>query len=104
MNLRALPGTDHPISSTSAPLPALAHAAEQRLWRSGYLALRNVSCRACDGVVSLHGCLPSYYLKQVAQELASGVEGARLVINRIEVLAPAGRQRQGPETLAGQLV
>ena len=38
-----------------------------------------------DGVAYLHGCLPSYYLKQLAQEIAAGVEGVRLVINKIEV-------------------
>jgi len=98
MNLLTLPGADHEIDE--CPPPAVAYEAEERLRRSGYLALRDVSCLASDGVLSLHGCLPSYYLKQVAQELAAGVDGARHVINRIEVLAPAGRARQGHGTLA----
>ena len=42
----------------------------------------------------LHGCLPSYYLKQLAQEIAAGVEGVRLVVNKIEVTAPARRRRE----------
>jgi osmotically-inducible protein OsmY len=99
MTVLPLAGTEHEISRALS-LGAVAHEAAERLWRSGYLALRDVSCVADDGVVSLHGCLPSYYLKQVAQEIAAGVEGARQVINRIEVLATTGRPRRGQETLA----
>jgi osmotically-inducible protein OsmY len=46
-------------------------------------------------VVYLHGCLPSYYLKQLAQELANRVEGVHHVINRIEVFTPSGRMSRG---------
>ena len=63
--------------------------------RYSYLALRDVSCMACDDVVYLHGRLPSYFLKQVAQEIAAGVEGVRLVINRIDVRRQA---RARPES------
>jgi hypothetical protein len=45
-------------------------------------------------VIYLRGRLPSYYLKQVAQETVGGVKGVRHVVNRIEVCAPrAGRDR-----------
>jgi osmotically-inducible protein OsmY len=40
-------------------------------------------------VVYLHGRLPSYFLKQLAQEITAGVDGVRRVINRIDVLRPA---------------
>lgn len=66
--------------------------AEDRLRRSGYLAMSNVSCDAHEGVVYLYGRLPSYYLKQIAQAVAAGVEGVRRVVNRIEVCAPARPQ------------
>jgi osmotically-inducible protein OsmY len=92
MSLLALPGAEYK-STPSVQLAGVAHEATERLWRSGYLALREVSCAASDGVVWLHGCLPSYYLKQVAQEIAAGVTGAKHVINRIEVLATTGRGR-----------
>jgi osmotically-inducible protein OsmY len=71
--------------------------AEQRLRRSSYLALQDVRCIATDDAVYLYGCLPSFYLKQVAQEIAAGVEGVHRVINRIEVLGPAAgpRSRRG---------
>lgn len=69
--------------------PAIHKMAEERLWSSGYLSLRDVACVACDDVLYLHGRLPSYFLKQLAQEIAAGVEGVRRVINRIDVLRPA---------------
>ena len=58
-----------------------------RLRRSGYLALRDVSCGLRGGVLSLHGRLPTYYLKQVAQAIAAEVEGVSSVVNRINVVA-----------------
>ena len=68
------------------PQARIQKVIEDRLWRSGYLALRNVSCLAQDDEVHLLGRVPSYFLKQIAQEIAGGVEGVRQVINRIDVL------------------
>lgn len=59
---------------------------EQRLGASGYLALRRIDCACEDGVLSLRGCVPTYYLKQVAQSIAGTVDGVRRVDNRIEVV------------------
>lgn len=67
-------------------------AVEQRLGSSGYLALRRVRCE-CDGdVLSLRGCVPSYFLKQVAQAIAGDTAGIRRVDNQIQVLSPASRR------------
>jgi osmotically-inducible protein OsmY len=90
------------LTTASEQFPALGRSAEELLRRSGYLSLRDVSCIASDDIVYLHGCLPSYYLKQLAQELAAGVEGVQCVINRIEVLRPATRKRPDHEWLAGE--
>jgi osmotically-inducible protein OsmY len=102
MKLLALPCANQKTSA-SAQLPALAHEALERIRRSGYLALRDISCGGSDGVVFLDGCLPSYYLKQVAQEIAGGVEGARHVVNRIEVRARAEHARPGPTILGKRI-
>jgi len=75
----------NPETSTSPHIPAIVREAEERLGRSRYTALRDVSCLASDGILYLHGRLPSQYLKQVAQEVASGAGGVRHVVNRIEV-------------------
>lgn len=67
-------------------------AVEQRLGSSGYLALRRVRCE-CDGdVLSLRGCVPSYFLKQVAQTIAGDTAGIRRVDNQIQVLSPTARR------------
>jgi osmotically-inducible protein OsmY len=79
---------------------APAQETEARFRRSGYLALRDVTCVARDGVVHLHGCLPSYYLKQVAQSIASAIDGVLSVSNHIEVIAPAVHSPTGRDRVA----
>ena len=64
-----------------------AERAEVRLRGNSYLALKNISCKCQNGVLTLNGCLPSYYLKQVAQTAVAGVEGVKRIENRIEVVA-----------------
>jgi osmotically-inducible protein OsmY len=69
--------------------------ARHRLHRAGYLALRDIACDADGDALRLRGRLPTYYLKQLAQELAAEVEGVGRVINQIQVSAPAGRPPTG---------
>jgi osmotically-inducible protein OsmY len=68
---------------------------ESRLRRSGYLALRDVTCEVQAGIARLRGRLPSYYLKQMAQAIVADVEGVRRVVNLIEVVVPSSRPSQG---------
>jgi hypothetical protein len=77
-------------------VPGLAERAQDRLRSNPYLALKNVSCEWGAGedqesVLVLSGCLPSYYLKQVAQTVVAQVEGVRRIDNRIQVVSPAPR-------------
>jgi osmotically-inducible protein OsmY len=51
----------------------------------------NVDCH--DGAVTLFGMVPSREAKSTAAEIARGVSGARRVVNRIEVVSPANRDR-----------
>jgi hypothetical protein len=62
-----------------------ADLAERALRNSPYLALRNVACDCRGGVLTLRGCLPTYYLKQVAQAVVARIDGVRQVVNDIEV-------------------
>jgi hypothetical protein len=75
--------------------PAPADLAERRLRSNPYLALKNVSCELRDAVLVLRGCLPSYYLKQIAQEAVAALEGVERIDNQIQVVTPAGPSRQG---------
>jgi CheY-like chemotaxis protein len=70
----------------TASAPGVAERAEGRLRRNAYLALKNITCECRDGVLTLRGSLPTWYLKQVAQATVAGVEGVGRVENRIEVV------------------
>ena len=63
---------------------------EERHRRSGYPVLREVSRDGHDELIHLRGPIPSHYLKQVAQAVVGKIEGGRLIINHIEVVAPTG--------------
>jgi hypothetical protein len=62
--------------------------AEKALHNAPYLPLRNVTCRIADGSLELHGRLPSYYLKQVAQTVVISATRVLPISNRIEVVGP----------------
>ena len=50
-----------------------------------YPALRHISCVLDDGVLTLQGRVPSYYLKQIAQTLVRPLEGVRVIHNELDV-------------------
>jgi osmotically-inducible protein OsmY len=51
----------------------------------GFHCLSRLSVAVEDGLVVLSGQVPTFYLKQIAQELARHVDGVREVANRISV-------------------
>ncbi len=53
-----------------------------------YLALENIFCDSLGGVLALRGCLPTYYLKQIAQEVVARLEGVEAIDNQIQVVTP----------------
>ena len=84
-----------PATETPNPQPAPADLAERCLRSNPYLALKNVTCEWLDGVLVLRGCLPTYYLKQIAQEAVASLEGVERIDNQIQVVTPALPSRQG---------
>jgi osmotically-inducible protein OsmY len=87
----------HPSSQPVGPAVGVAERAEVRLHGHSYLALRDISCDYHDGVLTLRGRLPTYYLKQRAQEAVAGIGGVKRVANEIEVAAPdRGTPEGGP--------
>lgn len=77
------------------PQPVPVDVAERCLRSNPYLALKNVSCDWLGGVLVLRGCLPSYYLKQLAQEAVASLKGVARIDNQIQVVTPALPSRQG---------
>jgi hypothetical protein len=82
------PGAVRPTSSAGPAAPATdpAALAQRRLEATGYSVLRRVRCDFRAGLLRLGGCLPSHYLKQVAQTAVADVEGVMTVVNEIEVV------------------
>jgi len=65
----------------------LRSAAMKVLRSSSYSALRRLKCEGTGAVIAVHGVLPSYYLKQMAQSAIQRLEGIRGVTNLVEVQA-----------------
>jgi osmotically-inducible protein OsmY len=65
--------------------PVLGQARD-RLQANPYTTGKGVSCGWDQGVLRLCGRLPSYYHKQLAQEVVKGLDGVAEVVNDIEVV------------------
>ena len=74
-------------SKTFVPVPPARQKelVERCLRSNSYSALSDISCDCLNGVVLLRGCLPTYYLKQVAQVVVAHLEGVEQIDNQIEV-------------------
>jgi osmotically-inducible protein OsmY len=77
-----------PTARRSESDTRLRARAEDRLHSQPYHTLHQVICKVEAGALILSGRLPSWYLKQRAQEAVAGLEGIRRVDNRIEVVRP----------------
>ena len=58
---------------------------ERALSGTGYVQLREIAVDVRDGIATLNGYVPSYYLKQVAQCTVMAVREVGRVANDIEV-------------------
>jgi len=82
----------HKEARTGAPTNPLtphhvtAEAVERRLSRSPYMELRYISCDVREGVLTLLGRVPSYYLKQLAQSIVGSLPGVQRIDNQLEVV------------------
>jgi len=76
------------------PQARIRDLAERCLRRNPYLAIHKISCDYGDGALVLRGFLPTYYLKQVAQEAVAQLEEVGTIHNWIEVLTPPLQSRR----------
>jgi osmotically-inducible protein OsmY len=79
---------DLPSSSPEGLLSStdLAAAVEARLRESAYLELRRLSCNVHENIVRLKGHVSSYYMRQIAQTLLEGLDGATKIDYQLEVI------------------
>jgi osmotically-inducible protein OsmY len=82
-------------TATTHPPANIQELAERGLRSNPYLVLKNISCAWVDGVLVLRGCVPTYYLKQIAQQVVASLEGVARIDNQIQVVTPAFRPAQG---------
>jgi osmotically-inducible protein OsmY len=63
----------------------LANEIRRALLESGYSALRCLSVVVHERAIVLRGAVPSYFMKQMAQEIVKAVCGAQSLTNRLTV-------------------
>jgi hypothetical protein len=88
------PASGEPATPQQISPPDLQQLAERLLRSNPYLALKNISCDCRYGVLVLRGSLPSFYLKQVAQEIVSRLEGVEAIDNQIQIVPPPPDQAE----------
>ncbi len=64
----------------------LAERIQQVLQGTGYPSLRAVAITVRGRLVTLQGCVPSYYMKQLAQEYVLTISGIRGLCNELTVV------------------
>ena len=87
------PATEAPERNRNGGSPVanrVAHQARERLGNTSYHFLRFVDCCFDDGVLTLRGRVPSFYLKQMAQSVLANIEGVDRIDNRVDVVSPRG--------------
>lgn len=52
---------------------------------TGRTPLLGVKAHVNDGTVILHGCVPTYYMKQLAQQAVLALDGVEYLDNRVTV-------------------
>lgn len=63
----------------------VAKLAERRLGNSGYRVLQQVQCEYHAGTLTLHGHVPSFYMKQVAQTVVKSLGSVQCIDNQLDV-------------------
>lgn len=64
----------------------ILNSAEHALKQSDYAALRGLSVEKLDDALVIYGKVPSYYMKQLAQEAVMSVRGPFALVNRVDVV------------------
>lgn len=96
MSLGFVSGTGTPARKMAEPDQDLRDRILRKLSKSQYYALRKVVCEVNNGVPTLRGRVPSYFLKQVAQSLVVEVTRRTVVVkNRLEVSKGRALRRRG---------
>lgn len=69
------------------PVLETGQVAESQLRSSPYPALHGLTCEFSEGVLTLRGRVPTYYLKQIAQAAVLQLDGVSEVVNSVDVVS-----------------
>ncbi|TWU26273.1 hypothetical protein Pla52o_01260 [Novipirellula galeiformis] len=75
----------HPNDAPCTSARDVTRIATERFRTCPYSAIRQVQCRFHEGVLVLSGQVPSFYMKQVAQELIRNLQPIEQISNRLNV-------------------
>ena len=77
------------LDMQQAPIRDKEHDVAKRaaalLEEGPYHSLKRVVCEFHEGVLTLRGRVPSFYMKQVAQEILMGFASVEVLLNHLEV-------------------
>lgn len=73
-------------SSLDARSNPVATEAKRRILHQPHLSVQRIWCEYAERTLFLHGQVPSFYLKQLAQTAVVGLDGVNQVVNEIEVI------------------
>lgn len=73
------------IRTNATSTKPVERAAKGLLLKTGYPALKTVECSFHDGTMTLRGRVPSYFHKQLAQEVLRDIAHVNEVANQIKV-------------------
>ena len=82
-----------PAASTVSQEVASGPLAEarRRFLTAEYVELQRIECRLDDGVLTLRGIVPRYYLKQRAFHVVANLAGVRQISNDVHVECRSGK-------------
>ena len=63
----------------------IEETARIHLQHSPYRAIRRITCRYQDGVLTLRGRVATFHYKQLAQTAVAEIKGVTQIVNEIEV-------------------
>ena len=86
-----LPTAHVALAVSGADKDSVLDKVQRVLAESSYRYLRRVHCAYEDGVLTLRGGMPSFYMKQTLQALVAKVDGVKQIVNLVEVANPAAR-------------
>ena len=79
------------VSGTASNRDVMA-VAQDRLASSGYFGthFKEIACDFTNGVLTIRGRVPTFYLKQILQEVLRDVDGVSRIDNQVNVVSATG--------------